>query len=108
MITDLMMPEINGEELVTQLKNSDAWKKIPVITLTALADTKNQLNLLRLGIDDYIVKPFRAPELRARVYNLLQNQEERRRFRLRLLSQMICPPKVLKRKHSGSGLLFLC
>ncbi|MES2329701.1 MAG: response regulator [Bacteroidota bacterium] len=79
-ITDLMMPEMNGEELITHLKNSDAHKKIPLITLTALADTKNQLNLLRLGIDDYIVKPFHAPELRARVYNLLYNQEERRRF----------------------------
>jgi len=80
LITDLMMPEMDGEELVTHLKNNDAWKKLPVITLTALADTKNQLNLLRLGIDDYIVKPFHATELQARVYNLLHNQEERRRF----------------------------
>ena len=48
--------------------------------LTALADTKNQLNMLRLGIDDYIVKPFSAPELRVRVYNLLHNLEERRLF----------------------------
>jgi signal transduction histidine kinase/ActR/RegA family two-component response regulator len=79
-ITDLMMPEMGGEELIQQMKNTAAWKKIPVITLTALADTKNQLNLLRLGIDDYIVKPFLAEELRTRVYNLLQNQEERRRF----------------------------
>lgn len=79
-ITDLMMPEMDGEELVTHLKNADAWKRIPIITLTALADTRNQLNLLQLGIDDYIVKPFSASELCARVYNLLQNQEERRRF----------------------------
>jgi signal transduction histidine kinase/DNA-binding NarL/FixJ family response regulator len=79
-ITDLMMPVMDGEELITHLKSADAYKKIPVIMLTALADTKNQLNMLRLGIDDYIVKPFSAPELRVRVYNLLHNLEERRRF----------------------------
>ena len=79
-ITDLMMPVMDGEELITHLKNAAMFKKIPVIMLTALADTKNQLNMLRLGIDDYIVKPFNAPELRVRVYNLLHNLEERRRF----------------------------
>ena len=79
-ITDLMMPVMDGEELITHLKSADAHKKIPVIMLTALADTKNQLTMLRLGIDDYIVKPFSAPELRVRVYNLVHNLEERRRF----------------------------
>jgi YesN/AraC family two-component response regulator len=79
-ITDLMMPVMGGEELVTHLKSSDAYKNIPVITLTALADTNRRLNMLRLGIDDYIVKPFHASELRARVYNLLHNLAERRRF----------------------------
>ena len=79
-ITDLMMPEMDGEELITHLKSAAAYKRIPVIMLTALADTKNQLNMLRLGIDDYIVKPFSAPELRVRVYNLLHNLEERRLF----------------------------
>lgn len=79
-ITDFMMPVMDGEELIKQLKNTALYKNIPVIMLTALADTKNQLNMLRLGIDDYIVKPFSAPELRTRVYNLLHNLEERRRF----------------------------
>lgn len=79
-ITDLMMPEMDGKELIMHLKTDAAYKKIPVIMLTALADTKNQLTMLRLGIDDYIVKPFSAPELRVRVYNLLHNLEERRRF----------------------------
>jgi len=79
-ITDLMMPEMDGKEFITYLKNEAAYKKIPVIMLTALADTKNQLTMLRLGIDDYMVKPFSAPELRVRVYNLLHNLEERRRF----------------------------
>jgi signal transduction histidine kinase/DNA-binding response OmpR family regulator len=79
-VTDLMMPEMGGEEFVGYLKANDIYKKIPVITLTARADTNNRLDMLRLGIDDYIVKPFDASELRVRVYNLLTNLEERRQF----------------------------
>lgn len=77
-ITDMMMPQMNGKELVAQMKQSATLKKIPVITLTALADTDYQLNILRMGVDDYIVKPFNADELSIRVYNLLCNQMERR------------------------------
>lgn len=79
-ISDMMMPEMGGEEFVNHLKSNETYKKIPVITLTALADSDNRLNMLRLGIDDYIVKPFNAAELRVRVYNLLNNLEERRQF----------------------------
>lgn len=79
-ITDMMMPEMDGEELVTRLKKNEHWKKMPIITLTALADAGSRLNMLRLGIDDYIVKPFDATELKVRVYNLLTNLEERRQF----------------------------
>ena len=79
-ITDIMMPELDGREFITQLKSSEAHRKIPVITLTALADKENQLGMLRMGVDDYIVKPFNATELQVRVHNLLKNQEERIQF----------------------------
>ena len=79
-ISDVMMPGMDGRELVTYLKNDDRYKKIPVITLTALADTESQLSFLRLGVDDYIVKPFNADELRIRVYNLLTNNAVRKAF----------------------------
>lgn len=79
-ITDLMMPQMGGEELITNLKKNPEYRNIPVITLTALADAKTKIALLRLGIDDYIVKPFDASELRIRVYNLLTNLQERRQF----------------------------
>ncbi len=79
-ISDVMMPGMDGREFVSQLKAQDRFKKIPVITLTALADMETQLSFLRLGVDDYIVKPFNAEELRIRVYNLLVNQAERRAF----------------------------
>ena len=79
-ISDVMMPEMDGREFINIVKNDDRFKKIPVITLTALADIENQLSFLRMGIDDYIVKPFNADELRIRVYNLLTNQAERKTF----------------------------
>ncbi|MCW3120970.1 MAG: todS [Flavipsychrobacter sp.] len=79
-ITDLMMPEMPGEEFIGCLKKNEKFKKIPVITLTALADSGTRMDILRLGIDDYIVKPFSAMELRVRVYNLLHNLQERRQF----------------------------
>jgi YesN/AraC family two-component response regulator len=79
-ISDLMMPEMDGAELVSRLKSSPKYKKLPVITLTALANHETRLSMLRLGIDDYLVKPFNADELRVRVYNLLSNLEERREF----------------------------
>ncbi|MES2701509.1 MAG: response regulator [Bacteroidota bacterium] len=79
-ISDIMMPEMDGRELVNRLKSNELLKKIPVITLTALADKENQIAMLRLGIDDYIVKPFNATELQTRVYNLLNNRIERLAF----------------------------
>jgi signal transduction histidine kinase/DNA-binding response OmpR family regulator len=81
-ISDMMMPEMGGEELVKHLKNDRNYRTIPVITLTALNDTGSRSSMLSLGIDDYIVKPFNASELRVRVYNLLNNLEERRKFEM--------------------------
>lgn len=81
-ISDIMMPQMDGRELINRLKSEDAFKKIPIITLSALADKENQVSMLRLGIDDYLVKPFNAIELRVRVFNLLNNMQERRQFAL--------------------------
>lgn len=79
-ISDIMMPQMDGEEFVATLKRTDTLKKIPVIMLTALAASDRQVALLRLGVDDYMVKPFNAEELQARVYNLLNNYAARKDF----------------------------
>jgi signal transduction histidine kinase/DNA-binding response OmpR family regulator len=79
-ITDIMMPEMDGREFITNLKSSEKHKLIPIITVSALADIENQLATLRMGIDDYIVKPFNPSELRIRVHNLLHNLQERKIF----------------------------
>lgn len=73
-ITDLIMPEMDGYELVRNLRCHQATSHIPVIMLTSLHGDDKQLEGYRLGVDAYIVKPFRKEELLIRVANLIQNR----------------------------------
>jgi DNA-binding response OmpR family regulator len=79
-ISDVMMPEMDGYEFLSQLKASAAWRGIPVVMLTARASEEDLLHGLSLGVDDYIIKPFNAKELKIRVHNLLTNQEIRKEW----------------------------
>jgi len=76
-LSDLMMPFMDGHQLLERLKADDATRHIPVIMLTARADAQNKLRALRIGVDDYLLKPFDEEELLARIDNLLANQATR-------------------------------
>jgi len=76
-ISDVMMPEMDGFTLLQKLKEHPVWCSIPVIMLTALTDNHNKLKALNIGVDDYLTKPFVAGELVARVNNLLANAGNR-------------------------------
>jgi DNA-binding response OmpR family regulator len=78
-LSDLMMPVMDGYQLLERLKSSDETRHLPVIMLTARADTRDKLKALRLGVDDYLIKPFDESELMARIANMLRNQMVRRR-----------------------------
>jgi DNA-binding response OmpR family regulator len=80
-ITDLMMPIMNGYELLERLKKDKRYRKIPIIALTARAEFSDKLKALKIGIDDYLLKPFEEKELKARIKNLLKNLESRMDFR---------------------------
>ncbi|NJN77625.1 MAG: response regulator [Saprospiraceae bacterium] len=80
-ISDLMMPEMNGYELITALKNTPKFAAIPTIMLTAMSGTDEKLKALRIGIDDYIVKPFIDEELLARIDNLITFSENRKEYK---------------------------
>jgi CheY-like chemotaxis protein len=79
-ISDVMMPEMDGSELLKHLKGSEELKRIPVVVLTARAAEEDLLHFLNFGVDDYIVKPFNARELKIRIHNLLSNQELRKQW----------------------------
>lgn len=73
-LSDLMMPRVDGYQLVERLKSTDATRHLPIIMLTARADARDKLKALRLGVDDYLLKPFDEAELKVRINNLLRNQ----------------------------------
>src|SRR5579872_762660 len=66
-LTDVMMPELDGFGLLRELRRSDATATIPVILLAARAGEEARIEGLEIGADDYLVKPFTARELLARV-----------------------------------------
>jgi len=66
-ISDVMMPDLDGFSLLKQLRQDPASRSIPVIMLTALGSTNDVVEGLGLGADDYLPKPFQIAELRARV-----------------------------------------
>lgn len=74
-IFDLMMPGLTGEELLAKIRE---FTKLPVIVVSAKVDVDSRLNLLDLGADDYLVKPFEIRELIARVEVQLRHLEDRR------------------------------
>lgn len=68
-IVDVMMPKMDGWELVKEMKDI---RDVPVIMLTAMGESKDKLKGFDLGVDDYVVKPFDPDELMARVRTILK------------------------------------
>jgi len=79
-ISDVMMPVMDGFQLLEILKSNDHWRSIPVVMLTARAELEDKLKALRIGVDDYIIKPFEEEELKVRIENLLYRLEEKQRW----------------------------
>lgn len=73
-ISDIMMPEMRGDELCIALKNDIETSHIPIILLTALNGERNVMEGLEIGADEYIVKPFNIGILKATIANLLTNR----------------------------------
>lgn len=70
-ITDLMMPHVDGMQLIRELRGMAQFHHIPAIVLTARCDDALRTNLLEEFVQDYLTKPFSPQELRARVHNLI-------------------------------------
>ncbi len=76
-LSDVMMPKMDGFQLLAALKENISYRQIPVILLTARSAQEDRMQGLRLGVDDYITKPFDREELLIRMINLTANLEQR-------------------------------
>jgi len=85
-ISDVLMPELDGYELCRQLKSNPITNHIPILLLTAKSSIESRVEGLSAGADDYLAKPFQIDELRWRVRNRLEQQ---RRFSQHLRTQLL-------------------
>lgn len=83
-ISDIMMPVMDGKELLHQIKQNPATSSIPLIFLSARAGQEARIDGLEAGADDYLVKPFSAQELLTKVRALVNLDQSRRQAETRL------------------------
>jgi signal transduction histidine kinase/DNA-binding response OmpR family regulator len=75
-VSDVMMPNINGIDLTEKLKHDERTNHIPIILLTAKVDLASRIDGLKVGADDYLAKPFAPEELSVRISNLLEQRKK--------------------------------
>lgn len=75
-ISDIMMPKMNGYEFCEHIRSNSHTSHIPVIMLTARAAKEDKIKGLKLGVDDFLVKPFHKEELFIRIENLLKLRKQ--------------------------------
>lgn len=71
-VLDITMPLMDGKEMLAKMKSEDSLKNIPVIMLTAESGQDNVLEIVKMGVKDYMVKPFKGPQLIDRVTKLIE------------------------------------
>ena len=89
-ISDVMMPKLNGFELTSTLKQDERTSHIPIILLTAKMEEQAQYEGLDIGADDYVLKPFKIKLLKTRVKNLV---DSRKKLRDRYSQEVVLKPK---------------
>ena len=74
-VSDVMMPEMDGMELTETLKGDADYKHLPIILLTAKTQEDDEQEALKLGADEYLTKPFRLGDLKLRIDNIIENRK---------------------------------
>jgi DNA-binding response OmpR family regulator len=76
-ILDLMLPYIDGYELLTQIRESASWRKVPVVVLSGKVSERDIVRAIELGADDFVTKPYKPLELSARIRRCINNAKHR-------------------------------
>jgi len=93
-ISDVLMPKMNGVDMCRSFKANVQTSHIPIILLTAQADLENKIKGLEIGADDYVSKPFNANELEIRARNLIKSREMLRE-RFAHSNKLVLEPKEI-------------
>ena len=106
-VTDLMMPQVSGLEMIRHIRHDAMLKGTPVILLTAKVDDETRLEGVEQGADAYLSKPFKDRELLAEVRNLLALKANERRiaelnqYLTESVLQRFLPPSLVKKAAAG-------
>lgn len=98
-VSDVMMPQLDGYQLLERLKTDERTSHIPVILLTARSSAESRLQGLQLRADDYLIKPVSLVELGLRIGNGLRTRQQAQK---RLLAQLNLPPSPLPTESAPS------
>lgn len=99
-VSDIMMPNMDGFELCRLIKSTFETAHIPVVLLTAISDRTNQLEGLKLGADDYITKPFDMLMLKQRIVSIIRNRNAVKEKVLQLFSKPETDVPILVNEHN--------
>jgi putative two-component system response regulator len=104
-LSDVMMPFMDGYSLLEAIRLDEKTKNIPVIMLTSLTEQNDRIKGLQLGADDYLTKPFHHLELRARVKNVISQlrlyREKTRTEQLEVFLMVLASAIESKDKYTG-------
>ncbi len=70
-LTDLQMPHLDGFEFISRVKESGFFKDIPIVVLSSRDSSNDRIKCLKMGAEDYLVKPFNPEELQVRIERIL-------------------------------------
>ncbi|MDP7421517.1 MAG: response regulator transcription factor [bacterium] len=70
-LLDIMLPYMNGFELITYIKHKPGWERVPILMLSARSEERDVVRALDAGANDYVIKPFKPNELVARIRRII-------------------------------------